>query len=219
MAPRRETRNRLARVKRFGLNEEATPADYAPGDFILTHSSGLFGRLIRFGESLRYWGDDAKYARWNHAALIATADGGLIEALSRGVTKTSISHYKPTEYFLVRVSEDDADARDRRQAVAYAEYCWDKHEEYSWLTILNIALALLTGCKFTFGVDGQVICSGLVARCLERTSIIFAGAASNISPADLAKQFKVDPPAPADAAIGTPPGDYIEPPAAFLAAQ
>ena len=69
---------------------------------------------------------DAKYARWNHAALIATADGGL------------------------------------------------------------------------------AICSGLVARCLKRTSIIFDSAASNISPADLAKQFEVNP---EQAPIVLPPGD------------
>jgi len=65
-------------------------------------------------------------------------------------------------------------------------------ERYGCLTLCNIALALLTGCKFTFGVDEQVICSGLVARCLERTSSIFAGAASNISRADLARQFGVE---------------------------
>jgi hypothetical protein len=132
-------RNRPPRITRYGPGEEATPADYHVADFILTHSHNLFGRLIRFGETLRYWGDNAKYARWNHAALIASADG-------------------------------------------------------------------LTGCKFTFGVDGQVICSGLVARCLERTSIIFPGAAGNVSPADLAKQFGVTPPA-RSTPIGTPPRD------------
>lgn len=194
-------------ISRFGPGQEAAPTDYAPGDFILTHSSGLFGRLIRFGESLRYWGEDAKYARWNHAALIATADGWLIEALSHGVVMTPISHYTPTEYFLVHLNDSDADIRDRGQAVAYARYCLG--EGYGWLTICNIALALLTGCKFTFGIDGQVICSGLVARCLERTSIIFPGAASNVSPADLAKQFRVDPP-PAETAIGIPPKDYSD---------
>ena len=195
---------RAPQVKRFGPGEEAVPSEYAPGDFILTHSSGLFGRLIRLGESLRYWGEDAKYARWNHAALIVSVEGELIEALSTGVVRSPISRYTPTEYYLIHLHEDDADSRDRQQAVAYATYCLG--ERYSWLTICNIALALLTGCKFTFGIDGQVICSGLVARCLERTSVIFDGAASNISPADLAKQFRVDPPSAKDP-VGAPPPD------------
>jgi hypothetical protein len=190
-------------VDRFGPGEEAGPSQYAPGDFILTHSSGLFGRLIRFGEALRYWGPERAYARWNHAALIASTSGDLIEALSVGVVETHISRYKPTEYFLVHLHDEDADMRDRQQAVAYARYCVG--EGYSWLTICNIALALLTGCRFTFGVDGQVICSGLVARCLERTAIIFEGSASNISPADLARQFKVLTDAPPS--FGSPPAD------------
>jgi hypothetical protein len=89
--------------------------------------------------------------------LIASDTGDLIEALSVGVVATHISRYKPTEYFLVHIHDADADARDREQAVEYAKYCLG--EGYGWLTICNIALALLTGCKFTFGIDGQVICS------------------------------------------------------------
>jgi hypothetical protein len=206
----KDPRIRQAQIKRFAPGEAAAPPDYEPGDFILTHSSGLFGRLIRFGETLRYWGKDAKYARWNHAALITSIEGELIEALSSGVVRSPISRYTPTEYYLIHLHEDDADSRDRRQAVAYATYCLG--EGYSWLTICNIALALLTGCKFTFGIDGQVICSGLIARCLERTSIIFDGAASNISPADLAKQFRVEPPS-AKESVGAPPPDPPDVPA------
>ena len=200
----KESRIRQPQIRRFGPGQEAAPSEYTPGDFILTHSSGLFGRLIRLGESLRYWGDDAKYARWNHAALIATIDGGLIEALSCGVVRSPLSRYASTEYFLIHLHESDADSRDREQAVAYATYCLG--EKYSWMTIGNIALALLTGCKFTFGIDGRVICSGLVARCLERTSIIFEGAAGNVSPADLAKLFGVEPPLP-PGSVGNPPKD------------
>ncbi len=59
----KQPRNRQPRISRYGPGEEAAPADYHSGDFILTHSDNLFGRLIRFGESLRYWGEDAKYAR------------------------------------------------------------------------------------------------------------------------------------------------------------
>jgi len=190
---------RPASFKRYGPREEAATGEFAPGDFILTHSRGVFGKLIRFGESIRYWGTDRKYTRWNHAALVVGSDGALVEALSGGVTNSNLAKYRDTEYHVVRLNPEDADSRDRAQAVAFA--VWAVGDPYGWLTILNIGLALVTGCRFTFGIDGQMICSGLVARSLERTSVIFDGAPSNLSPADLAKQFEVEPPAK-----GTPIG-------------
>ncbi len=64
------------------------------------------------------------------------------------------------------------------------------------MTIVSIALSLMMGGKFTFGFDGQAICSGLVARALERTSAIFNRDPAHIMPADLAKYFGVEPPPP-----------------------
>jgi hypothetical protein len=64
------------------------------------------------------------------------------------------------------------------------------------MNIVSIALSLITGGKFTFGFDGQAICSGLVARALERTNAIFNRDPEHIMPADLAKYFNVQPPAP-----------------------
>jgi len=51
-----------------------------------------------------------------------------------------------------------------------------------------------TGAKFTFGIEGQMICSGLVARSQERTHAIFNRTPSHVMPADLAKYYQVDPP-------------------------
>jgi len=39
---------------RFGPNENASPGEYEPGDFILTYSRGFSGWLIRVGQWLRY---------------------------------------------------------------------------------------------------------------------------------------------------------------------
>lgn len=186
-------------VTRFGPGEEAH--DYQSGDFILTHNLDFYGWLIRFGQRLRYWGADRKFAHWNHAALIISPEGELIEALSRGVVRTHISNYAGTEYHLVRLSDEFADARDRAQMVAFALSCW--REPYGWLTIVNIAIALVTGCTFTFGIEGQSICSGLVAKALERSNAIFHGNSANVTPAALAKLFNV--PVPAYADIGAPP--------------
>ena len=47
------------------------------------------------------------------------------------------------------------------------------------------------------GFAGQLICSGLVARALERTSVIFEEEPSHVTPAGLAKLFGVRPPDPA----------------------
>ena len=38
-------------------------------------------------------------------------------------------------------------------------------------------------------IDGQFVCSGLVARALERTGSIFDRDSAHIAPADLAKYF------------------------------
>jgi hypothetical protein len=56
-----------AESQTFGPQEEI--ADPVPGDFILTHGRAWTRKLIRFGQRLRFRGDDAKYARWNHAAI------------------------------------------------------------------------------------------------------------------------------------------------------
>jgi len=60
-----------ATIRRFGPGEEAQVGDFQRGDFILTHSNGLFAWFIRLGQSLRYWGPNRKYARWSHAAIMA----------------------------------------------------------------------------------------------------------------------------------------------------
>ena len=78
--------------------------------------------------------------------------------------------------------------------VAFAEH-W-VGGRYDWATIVSITLSLLTGAKFSFGFAGQQICSGLVARALERTTAIFDQEPSHVMPAELAKMFAVTPPPP-----------------------
>jgi hypothetical protein len=160
-----------------------------PGDFILTHSTGIYGRLIRLGEALRYWGKENVFAHWSHAAIFINEGGDIIEALGGGVQQRNISVYKKTEYVVVHLPRTTAPL-DRKQAIDFAEFCID--DKYGWLTILSIALCLLSTAKIGFQVDGQQICSGLVARSLERTGVIFAEDDPwRIMPADLAKQFNV----------------------------
>jgi uncharacterized protein YycO len=181
-----------ATVKRFAPGQDATPTEFLPGDFILTHGKSVFSYLIRFGQGLRFWGRDRQYTWWNHAAMIISGDGNLIEALGAGVECTNIVKYRATEYHLVHLSSAVANEHDRQQSVKFAE--WTLGQRYGWATIVSIAISLLFGGKFTFGFDGQFICSGLVARALERTNAIFDRSPSHIMPADLAKYFHVTPP-------------------------
>ena len=160
------------------------------GDFILTHSRGIFSWLIRFGQR-RYWRKDERtFTHWSHSALIINDLGDIIEAFGGGVQKRNISIYKDTEYVVVHLKHDTSD-KDRRQTVAFAEACLN--ESYGLLAIVSISLGLLTGMKFGFGIDGQQICSALVARSLERTGIVFREKEPwHFMPADLAKHFAVN---------------------------
>ena len=99
---------------RYGPHESVlTPEDAAaqgadklvarPGDFILTHSTGVYGRLIRFGQALRYRGPDKAFAHWSHAAIFVDDSGNIIEALGGGVQKRNISVYDGTEYVVVHL--------------------------------------------------------------------------------------------------------------------
>ena len=160
-----------------------------PGDFILTHSSGWYGNLIRFGQTFRYRGSDKIFAHWSHAAIFVDDSGNIIEALGGGVQKRNIAEMDDTEYVVVHLPEDTS-ALDRQHAVEFANFCL--HDSYGWLTIISIAFCLVTGAKFSFGVDGQQICSALVARCLERVGDIFNRYEPwHLVPADLAQHFNV----------------------------
>ncbi len=174
-------------VQRFGPGEEVV--EPVPGDFILTHGASWTSRMIRFGQKLRYWGKDRIYTRWNHAAIFVAQNGDIVEALGAGVQRRNISVYKGTEYHVIHLQ--NALAEDRDHEVEFALACLD--DSYGWLTILSIALSLLSASKFGFGVDGQEICSALVARCLERTGEIFPEDPWHLMPADLAKYFDVRP--------------------------
>lgn len=179
---------------------EVTAAAPQPGDFILTHGDEWTSQLIRFGQSLRYRGARTKYTFWNHTALIVDGRGAIVEALGTGVAQRTIHDYDPTQYTVVRI---DASDDDRAQAARFATSCVGA--SYGWVAIASIAFSLVTGGKFGFAIDGQLICSGLVARSLERTNAIFKHDPARIMPAELAEIYKVDPPAPSTPK-GVPPG-------------
>jgi uncharacterized protein YycO len=159
-----------------------------PGDFILVHDKTWTAKAIQLGQSLRFRGDDAKYAQWNHVALVVSDAGDLIEATTNGVKQTNIRDYDKRTYIGVYV---DAVQWDRQQMVNYAMACLGTR--YGWSHIFSVGLSLgvsyFSGMKFSFGFDDSMICSGLVASCLMSSGAKFDRNISNIAPADLAKYY------------------------------
>ncbi|MGH2515164.1 MAG: hypothetical protein ACRDHP_05865, partial [Ktedonobacterales bacterium] len=99
-------------------------------------------------------------------------------------------------YYLVHIQADDV---ERANEVTFG--LWATGQPYGKLTIFSVFLSLLLGSTIIFALQGQEICSGLVARALERAGYIFDQDPAHIMPADLAKYFEVEPPAK-----GTPIG-------------
>jgi len=159
---------------------------YKPGDFILTHGDVFYSKLIRVGQRLRY---GSAFTFYNHAALIAGEDGTLFEALGDGIDVTHISKYKESDYHLVSIDEYAPEVRDRYRIMAFAKSCVGMN--YDWLDIASISISLLTGSKISFQTEGHLICSGFVARCLERSNAIFPKSSQHMMPADLAQFFQV----------------------------
>ena len=174
-------------VERFGPGESVVKPQ--PGDFLLTHSEGFSSNLIRWGQSIRYHGPTEGYAHWCHAAMFVDTDGEIVEAILQGVQQRNVSVYADTEYHVIRLT--DATEKERAHAVAFAEHCLN--DRYGYITDLSLALSLLTRRKFFFGEEGQMICSGMVARALERTGAIFQFDSWHMLPADLADAFNVQP--------------------------
>lgn len=153
---------------------------YKPGDFVLVHGEGFFDKIIQFGQGLRFPKQDAY---WNHVALVITPDGDLIEALAAGVKQTHLSKYN-NRFKYVAITASDP---DREEVALFAKSRLS--DGYGWTTIVSTAICLLFGLKFSFGFDSEDICSGLVARSLERTAAIFPRDSRHMTPADLAAYY------------------------------
>jgi uncharacterized protein YycO len=177
----------MAEVVRYGAGDGASGT--IPGDFILTHRyHNWYSDLISFGQGIRFQGKRRPYAHWSHAAFITGYDGEIIEARGRGIIRQNIHEYKDREYHYVHLNYEMS---DRLQAIAFAESCLG--DGYGFLTIIALALTIMTPAGIEFGLNGTEICSALVASCLERGPYIFPKGAISMMPADLAEYFDICP--------------------------
>lgn len=164
------------------------PAQFFPGDFSLHRATSnhgrngattTIGRLIQAGERARY--GDSDFARWTHSALIVSETGDVCEALERGVVRDNIAKYRGTDYMVVHVH---ADAEQRGLACGFAET--RVGDRYGILNFVGLAVQALFGWNLSVHMDGQFICSGLVARATEKYITAYPRSPENMMPADLA---------------------------------
>jgi hypothetical protein len=164
------------------------PETFYPGDFTLHRATATkgpggatttLGKLIQAGERTRYGNSD--YARWTHSALIVSEGGDICEALEQGVTRDNIAKYRDTDYLVVHVTASDA---QRELACGFAQT--RVGDKYGILNFVGLAIQSLFGWNLSVHMDGQFICSGLVARATEKYIDAYPRSPENMMPADLA---------------------------------
>ena len=153
---------------------------YAPGDVGLAHGSGLVDRAIRFAETLRY-GKGSAEARWNHAFMVVSSSGDLIQAEGQGVvTGTMASDYQGGDYVVLRPTYPPWGVE---RAVAAMTGLLGK--KYGYLEIVSEAFSFLFQTKLRFAIEGQQICSGAVSFALDQGGIFMGYDEQWNSPADV----------------------------------
>jgi hypothetical protein len=173
--------------KRCGPGESIP--DPRPGDIVLVRGTGWLGKSIRFGLRIRYRSNqDRALAHWSHAGIIVNTQGHLIEVVPSGVVLNRLENYRDYEYHYVYL---DLSAADRARASSYAYSCLK--QKYDRLGFVLLTLATLTGEWFEVPDRGRQGCVTLIARALQRAGVAFARRPTDMTPADLAKNFGVIP--------------------------
>ena len=164
------------------------PTQFVPGDFSLhraTTTKGrggattVLGKLIQAGERARFGNSD--FARWTHSTLIVSESGEICEAIESGVALANIEKYRGSDYIIVHVS---ASPGQRSLACGFATT--RVPDPYGILNFVGLAFQALFGWTISVHMDGQFICSGLVARATEKYIEAYPRSPENMMPGDLA---------------------------------
>ena len=110
------------------------PQTWAPGDFILVHSDSLSSRLIHLGQRFRIRGEDSRYTWFNHAALVVSDTGDLIEAVGTGVIRSNAEMYRHKHYNVLRTGADPGDVKDVLQ---FADCVADNRARYGMVVLAS----------------------------------------------------------------------------------
>ncbi len=164
------------------------PERLTPGDFSLhraTTNKGrggattTLGKLIQAGERARF--GDSDFARWTHSTLIVSETGEIAEAIESGVALDNLDKYRGSDYIIVHVPALDV---QRQLACAFAKN--RVGDKYGILNFIGLAFQALFGWKLSVNIDGQYICSGLVARATEKYIAAYPRSPEDMMPGDLA---------------------------------
>jgi hypothetical protein len=173
--------------KRCGPGEGIS--DPRPGDIVLVRGTGWLGKSIRFFVRMRCRRNGERpFAYWSHAGIIVSSRGHLVEVIPSGVVLNRLENYRAQEYHYVHL---DLSAADRARASQYAYSCL--RQKYGRFSFVLLAIAVLTGDWFEVPDRGQQGCVALIARALQRAGVTFARRPTDMTPADLAKNFGVMP--------------------------
>jgi hypothetical protein len=173
--------------KRCGPAESIS--DPRPGDIVLIRGIGWLGKSIRFFIRMRCRRDgDLAFAHWSHAGIIVSSQGHLVEVIPSGVVLNRLENYRAHEYHYVYL---DLSAADRMSASQYAYSCL--RQKYGRVSFVLLAFTILTGDWFKVPDSGQQGCVALIARALQRAGVTFARRPTDMTPADLARNFGVMP--------------------------
>lgn len=111
-----------------------------PGSIVFAHTTGLMGKVIRFGEWLRW----RRGRNWNHACIVDRVVGDqvyVIQAEIRGMTND-----KTLDTFLEYVVIEPPDYVDAASVVWFARQ--QIGDKYGWWTIVSIAFDILSPSWF-----------------------------------------------------------------------
>lgn len=148
------------------------------GDIGFVEQHDFTSWFIRFAQRRKY--GNVAAARFNHAFLCVDDAGTIIEANPTGVAVDNISKYAGVDVELRRPPYGVGQAVN-----AVAAMRGFVGEKYGFLTIVSVAITLLTGTKLRVGIAGTEICSGACADALTRANIDCGPDASFDTPADL----------------------------------
>lgn len=164
------------------------PESFTAGDFTLhraTTTKGrggattALGKLIQAGERARF--GDSDFARWTHSTLIVSGGGDICEAIESGVALDNIEKYRNSDYIVVHAS---ASPVQRDLACGFAKT--RVGDKYGIVNFIGLAFQALFGWSLSIHMDGQFICSGLVARATEKYIDAYPRSPENMMPGDLA---------------------------------
>lgn len=136
---------------------------------------------IDHGDRIIRW---ATRSPWSHCGVIVSPQGGTIEALSTGVARCDIGRLDAAR---VRIVPLDMEDDERERGLRWLGTVVGRR--YGFVGIASVALSLVTGSHFFFGLDGTMTCSVVVAKYLSRVGLGLEMDDDRVRPSDIAAAF------------------------------